>query len=892
MPITPNNNPIYNTYPPFSVHAFNINGGTVDMAVDTGINVMTGQLLKFQAGGAVRPWPPINGDYGYTNPWGYPTLRAQPPLLPSDRFMSLIGAIGSPSSAPTSGFFKIGAQASFPAPATGRLWLYVNDVPNTFGDNDGTFGVIIQVERRSVSQPPVVTLPPIVTPPGPSTCSASTYHGAFSSHPINLRDAEKVLVETDFSLNTPAGPLTFSRIYRQHQRENPDFQTLLGLGWTHNHAIQLTISGSSFPRAAQVRWSEGSLLLLDEVSSGVFQAQPSSTAVMEYTDTDEFTLRLEDRSTYVFQLDGSVWELVERRWDNGEVWSYTYDVDHRLTNVSDGYGRSLQLSYIDNSAFDEGLIWRVGDQTASGLDGGSPTGRFVEFTYTQERSNGSVVTNARPLLASVEDVHGNTWAYDYYGQDSGESDAELLNLLTETRTPSVDTTGDGSVDGSLITQRLAYTFDSDPVELAVNGGMENDSDWTDIEDAEPTTHERSTTQVNTGTYSRHVVAANADEGIEGNGWELFKDRQYTITARVYVVSGEVQMRVAATDVFTRTSTSTGAWETLSASAVVSDTSDDLCHLQFVAWEGAAEFYVDTVSIVEENPLPVSIVQELGLVDSDPALLTKTFVFQPDRAGVTTETLDGQVTTHHFVHGVYQGTANPTDQMSVAKLDETYRSMGHTDSNGNITSMTWSADGQHLEKVVDALNYETGFVYDAAGRLHRSTDATGHHTVYLYEDPAQPRLPTRVLVMTPDNLALDGGMEIDDTGMSEPYWRDISGAEPLVNERADGEVDTGSFARHVETDAADEGIESRDFDLLTGQTYLITARVYPVVGTARMTVSDNADFIRTSSGTEAWETFVAVYTPTFDQFDVHLRFLADGDAAEFYVSPIHWAMSLL
>ena len=91
-----------------------------------------------------------------------------------------------------------------------------------------------------------------------------------------------------------------------------------------------------------------------------------------------------DTSTFVF--DGPTGHLISRSWPSHEAWTYAYDVNGRLSTVSDGYGRSLQFSYISQTGqYDDGQLWRVGDQTASGLNTGSPTGRYVEFTYTSEK---------------------------------------------------------------------------------------------------------------------------------------------------------------------------------------------------------------------------------------------------------------------------------------------------------------------------------------------------------------------------------------------------------------------------------------------------------------------------------------------------------------------------
>jgi hypothetical protein len=56
----------------------------------------------------------------------------------------------------------------------------------------------------------------------------------------------------------------------------------------------------------------------------------------------------------------------------------------------------------------------------------------------------------------VHDVRG-VWAYDWYGQDSGESDSSILNRLIAT--VSIGRYGgDGAADGNLGLQRLKYTF--------------------------------------------------------------------------------------------------------------------------------------------------------------------------------------------------------------------------------------------------------------------------------------------------------------------------------------------------------------------------------------------------------------------------------------------------
>jgi hypothetical protein len=158
------------------------------------------------------------------------------------------------------------------------------------------------------------------------------------------------------------------------------------------------------------------------------------------------------------------YRLESRAWANGETWTYMYyDVLHyavgKLKEVDDGYGRKLQFTYVNDSPnpYRHLQLWRVGDQDATGLEGGTPLGRYVEFTYTPEKNNGQPVTGAKALLASIQDVRGHTWTYDYYGQDTGETNADLLNFMIQRQSPTVDTDGDGQADGPIVLESLAYT---------------------------------------------------------------------------------------------------------------------------------------------------------------------------------------------------------------------------------------------------------------------------------------------------------------------------------------------------------------------------------------------------------------------------------------------------
>jgi hypothetical protein len=356
-----------------------------------------------------------------------------------------------------------------------------------------------------------------------------------SGNPISLRFGEKRLRITDLSLKTATGDFLFTRSYNQFT-QNLLAASLCGLGWTHNHHVFLETTSVAPTRSIRVRLPEGGSLLFDETGLNTFVARSGSTSTLEFTvGNNEFILTTYNRSVYRF--DATTSHLKSITVSTGDVWAYTYTLG-RLVQVDDGYARRFELVYVNNpGSFDHGQLWRVGDQTASGLATVNPSGRFVEYTYVAEKKAGVVVTNPRPVLQSTKDVRGFTWQYDYYGQTAGENDDTRLNFLVARRAPL-----------NITTEVLNYQFAA-PVQRAVNGDMELDSSWTNISGAAPTLNQRSTTQVYSGTYSRYVEANAAGQGIEGTAFDLVAGRRYIITAQVYVVSGTAKMGLRGTSQF-------------------------------------------------------------------------------------------------------------------------------------------------------------------------------------------------------------------------------------------------------------------------------------------------------------------------------------------------------
>jgi RHS repeat-associated protein len=487
------------------------------------------------------------------------------------------------------GFYSIRADAT-------NNWWGAVDGPRGFGSGSGdSIG-------DYVDYLPYLGVGPSPQEGGASCPCTHTGNDSPTTHnPISLRLAEVRFQAVDLSLTTPAGTLSFTRTYRQGEQAAYQF---MGLGWNHNHAIRLK-DNLPDPNEIIVELDTGkahfSYDFTDTEGVAHYKALSGSTSLIE-KDTVGYGLTAADKSVYTFDTDG---KLLTRAWPNNEVWSYSYSGD-QLIEVADGYGRSLNFAYhadhTGDDAYKNGQLWRVGDHTTTDLET-TPSGRYVEFDYAPEQSDG-IPVGTGALLTSVRDVYGSIWIYRYYGQNSGETDSNLLNLLIERLSPAVDVDGDGSPDTPVSLEQLSYTFTS--------GALAT------------------------------IIQARGD--------------------------------------------------------------------------GA---------------------------------LTTTLEFAAD---LTSETVAGKTTQHHFENGVYTGSEDAAGNLNSETMDSGYRPALRQDANGNSTRLAWSVDSKYLNKVTDALNQQTNFSYNSDDTLAYSLDAQGRKTEYAY-GTSNPRLPIQIKVWDADGTTV-------------------------------------------------------------------------------------------------------------------------------------------
>ncbi|MEL6308716.1 MAG: DUF6531 domain-containing protein, partial [Chloroflexota bacterium] len=569
--------------------------------------------------------------------------------------------------------------------------------------------------------------------------------------PIDLQYGEKRETHTDLQVNSAQGTLAFTRSYRQEEQDNPDADVRMGLGWHHNHLLFLVDKLGTIneihvymPTGSYARFEPALDDQLQPIAD-TYDAMAGGTSriVVDSGSTSARYTLTTTNQTYAYDATG---KLTKRVWSSGEERTYSYYTAGYATglleSVADGYGHELRFAYIDNSTgVDHLQLWRVGDQTASNLDTGTPSGRYVEYAYSENKEEdtgnpGTIINGGQPLLTSITDVRDNTWQYAYE-----QSDLDTLNFMVRYTSPAVDVDGDGTADSAITVKELSY--------VRSGGAMQ------------------------------------------------------------------------------------------------------------------------------------SITQKFGKQGSGSFLEEEAYVFQANGENKTTVIKEGRTTTHRFNAAGYEGTEDPDGNAGSQFMMDQYRPSLQTDANGNLTVMTWSADGKRLEGVTDANDNPTSFSYDSQDRLIASTDAEGRITNYVYD--ASRREPGQIIVADTQlsELAINGGME------ASSDWSDLG--IPSTNEQSSEQIADGDYAWKVVANQNDGMQSAASISFAPDKTYLVTARVYVVNSgdSVRMGIHDGNDTVKSADSTEhgQWETLRTVYTPD-PAINGTVQFEVTSTSATFYVDSVH------
>ena len=820
---------------------------------------------------------------------------------------------------------EVGKSTSFTATATGRLYLAMND--DDYSDNDGQMEVHVVVVGRvgftpdcddadtriDTSEAADVLLYRIgggsdqpvgnqvdftaassgmlqLTRNGCSTetVSAVVYVNApdvpdnngqggggldcvsngkeqITPNPIQLRTGVKVLSATDLMLNSPTQALIFSRHYNQKNLADDHFQ-FMGLAWSHNHMYQMqALTGTTPNREVVIYLPDGGTLTLEEDTTNHFVATSGSTAEMDYVNS-EYVLTLPNRAVLVFE-GTSPHKLDRREWPSGDTWSYTYDGSDNLTKVEDDYGRDISFTYYSgetgNDAYKNGQLKTITDSAS----------RTVTLDYTPEKDNGTTIGSPKALLATVTDVLGEDWTYDYYGQHSGENVTNQLNLLTQRDSPQVDA---GTADGVITLEELAYTMSGATI-TDINqkrGDSLLEADFAFQAGGLNLTEEVFAKDDPSFELITHHHFAN---GVYLGARDPDGNLPFQIVGNTYRPQKQGDANGNQTEI---------AWDTDGKTLqVVKDANqtptvfgyDDADRLIFsLDAQERKTSYAYNADERQPNLIVVSD-QEIDLNGGMEADSGWADVGTPStNAQAYTQVDTGLASRHVETDAANEGIESAAFNL---EADRTYI----------LTARVYLEESKAVTmKVTGGSNFDVSSdtevgVWQTLRVRHTVTsgEAGSRKVQFVAADSGADFYVDSLSVVIEAEIDLNGGMEADSG------WTSVG--TPTTNVRSNTQVDSGDYARHVITDAAGEGVESAAFDLEADHTYVLMARVYPVTAQAtaqvKMKVSSLTDFDVVSTDDTAWETLRVVHTPTTG--GTHkVQFLAETAACEFYVDSLH------
>lgn len=234
-----------------------------------------------------------------------------------------------------------------------------------------------------------------------SVCASDNPY--ISSHGINFSTGNKHLSQTDLSLTGSLKSLLFQRHYNSQSVENKS----LGYGWSHSVDEHLTlVEGHNLVIYTR---ADGHMIHFKGVEEGVWTNKTNKVTTLTALAEGGYQLIAPDKTIRKFDTEGN---LIERQDRNGVSISYSYS-DGVLTTVSDGFGRSLLMSYDENKK----LVTLT-----------SPVGYFT-YSYDQNDNLISVLkpdnTGKTYLYEDPNDVHNLTGIMD-------ESDTRVLSATYDT----------------------------------------------------------------------------------------------------------------------------------------------------------------------------------------------------------------------------------------------------------------------------------------------------------------------------------------------------------------------------------------------------------------------------------------------------------------------------
>lgn len=247
-------------------------------------------------------------------------------------------------------------------------------------------------------------------------------------NPCDVATGDKTQTESDYSSSgSPA--LRFARTYHSATLSS---RSAIGEGWTHNFSGYLVLAAGVPKGLVRPEGHHDALSLISDeyvsLSGAGIHVRQSGTDWIAY---------LGDGGSERYDSSG---KLVERKDPGGSLVTLTYAANGNLTEVNDGFGRTLQLEYTN------GRVARLIDPAGQFVDYAyGPTGNLIGVSYQDGTSKTYHYedTNFPNHLTGITDevsVRFATWTYNSSGNvvsSQHAGGAGQLSIVYGTNTSTV-----------------------------------------------------------------------------------------------------------------------------------------------------------------------------------------------------------------------------------------------------------------------------------------------------------------------------------------------------------------------------------------------------------------------------------------------------------------------
>lgn len=614
--------------------------------------------------------------------------------------------------------------------------------------------------------------------------------------PVNPRTGAFSFTQSDLSFDTSAGDLIFQRSYSSGAAESIDG---LGYGWTQNHGAKLIFPADPDGLDDYVLFESvlGNHYLFEIQPGDIYEPGPGVLAELTKSGS-EYTLTTTDQEIFTFDLDGL---LTSREDAQGNEFSYTYDVSDRLTEVSaDSGSRYLEIGYdlqdritsVENHAGqDVTYAYDVAGDLVSFTDVLDQTWTYTynadhQITEVTDPDNTVITVNEydtegrlieqydgeENLIISIDyltdqssevtDALGNVTLYEYDergvfngmtddlgNEDTKTSDANFRPTIVTDEVEDT-TTLTWSADGKNLTaiedaegSETNITYNSLNLPLVVTDALDHETTFT---------YDGTLLSTVTNELEETTTYAYTSEGY----LESVTDPLENTTSYTYDSHGQ---RISMTDPLNHTWTY--AYDSLGR---LIDTTDPLLHVTHNVYDAAGRLTSMTVNYDDEkdqnednewNIITTYAYDVRGNQISVTDTLGRTTEYEYDTADRLIKTIDADENETTYTYNDAGQLITVTDALGHAteyEYDEVGRLILTTDELNNTTSTTYNEDGT-VASTTDALSNVTFYEYDSLkrvitiilpndgeihntyddfGNLATTTDPMGNETTYEYD----------------------------------------------------------------------------------------------------------------------------------------------------------------